>query len=49
MHNIEAQHIREKVREYYREIKKFKKAKEEREELIMAQLAAYYDGATGDK
>ena len=28
---------------------KSEESEEEREELIMAQLAAYYDGATGDK
>ena len=49
MHLLHARDVKDKVREYYREIKKFKKEKEEREAMIMAQLAAYYDGATGEK
>ena len=33
--DLEAQHVKEKVREYYREIKRYKKSKEEKEALIM--------------
>jgi hypothetical protein len=37
------------VKKYYRDIKKYKKDKQDRQDNIMAKLAAYYDGATGDK
>ena len=43
------QKVREKIVKYYQEIKHFKKSKQEKEKMIMDDLAKYYDAANGAK